>query len=107
MLMNLLKSSNTVRSYGKQGRIVADTLLLYYKTSGFCTRVRARACAARTRLSERNATPNGALRAPHPSQLRCFIFIGQKIYYFQKLKLPSGRPQAARVEYLSTGPPRL
>jgi hypothetical protein len=35
---------------------------------------RARQCAARTGLFGLNAKPNGALRAPRPSQLRCFLF---------------------------------
>jgi hypothetical protein len=49
---------------------------------------RARPCAARTRLFGLINTPKGALRAPRPSQLRCFIFIpkNKKITYFQKQK---------------------
>ena len=40
---------------------------------------RARPCAARTRLFGLIATPNGALRTPRPSQLRCSPKIN-KIY---------------------------
>ena len=55
---------------------------------------RARPCAARTRLFELIATPNGALRAPpRPLRLRCFLFDPQK--YLQPIELgpPSGRPR--------------
>ncbi len=53
--------------------IVAD----YSNTSGFWPRVRARALRAPVFLGSFNM-PKGALRAPRPSQLRCFIYIGQK-----------------------------
>ncbi len=48
-------------------------MLLTYK---WVLAARARPCAARTRLFELIATPNGPLRAPppRPLQLRCFLF---------------------------------
>jgi hypothetical protein len=46
---------------------------------------RARPCAARTRLFGFIAMPNGALRAPRPSQLRCFLLDPQK--YLQSIEL--------------------
>ncbi len=52
---------------------------------------RARPCAARTRLFELIATPNGALRAPppRPSQLRCFLFEPEK--YIKSIGPPTSR----------------
>jgi hypothetical protein len=50
--------------------VFAFFCVLYY-TSGFWPRVRAR-------LFGLIAKPNGALRAPRPSQLRCFLFDPQK-----------------------------
>ncbi len=74
-----------------------ESIFIYIITSGFWPRVRARALRAPVVLGALQCP--GALRAPRPLQLRCFMFIGQKIYYFQKLKHPSGPS--------STEPPRL
>jgi hypothetical protein len=50
---------------------------------------RARPCAARTRLFGHIASPNGALRAPPPIKLRCFLFDTKNIYNLSNL----GRPR--------------
>ncbi len=64
---------------------------------------RARPCAARTRLFGLITTPNGALRAPRPSQLRCSPQ-NKKINYFQKQNVfLQAQTRAARGIYFSTG----
>ncbi len=72
--------------------------------------MRARPCAARTRLFGLIATPNGALRDPHlrPSQLRCFLFDPKKFIKSVELGSPTSRafffPQDHRG-YETWGPP--
>ncbi len=68
---------------------------VYSITSGFCP------CAARTRLFGLINTPNGALCAPCPSQLRCSPK-NKKVYQKQNASFLA-RTRAARGVYLSTG----
>ncbi len=73
---------------------------------------RARPCAARTRLFGLIATPNRALRAPHPSQLRCFFYVFTRAACVKGLFLSTLLPrpestQSARpsIQSSALGPP--
>jgi hypothetical protein len=59
---------------------------------------RARPCATRTRLFGDIASPNGALRAPRPSQLRCLLFDPQNILNLSNL----GRPRQGLYSFNRT-----